>query len=160
MPAYETAMPLPRVLVVDDNADHLELISRYLQKYWIALSFALSANEGWKILQSEKIDLVILDHSLPDFDGVDFLSKLRQACFNQPIILLTTQSDHWLIELAMRKGANYFVQKTAMGCFLKKVGEIVARELKAIPHKRAAPRLRLPEFVNLSGDLAVQPEFL
>ncbi len=133
----------PQVLLIEDNFDHIELLAHQLNSYWVNLRVAHSGYEGWTILQKEKIDLLILDYSLPDLDGLTLLKKLRFQAWGQPVVMMTTVTERWLTDEVCRNGANYFIQKTAAASFLKKIGEIVAREL------RLAPRHKLPPLFNL-----------
>ncbi len=129
MSASRIPESLPKILVIEDDCDHLELLSHVLSKYAVTLRLAQSGLAGWKILQSEKIDLVILDYSLPDLDGLTLLKRVRAAFTRRPIVMLTTHNEHWLKEEACRHGVNYLVHKTAVGSFLAKLGDIVAQEL-------------------------------
>jgi len=129
MSASRPSDPLPKILVIEDDYDHMELLAYALNKYAVSLRLAPSALAGWKILQTEKIDLVILDYSLPDLDGLTLLKRVRALFLRRPIVMLTTHNEHWLKEEACRQGVNYLVHKTAVGGFLAKLGEIVAHEL-------------------------------
>lgn len=136
-----SASPLPesspKILVIEDEYDHLELLSYALNKYAVTLRLAQSGLDGWKILQNERIDLVILDYSLPDLDGLTLLKRIRALTRKHPVVMLTTHNEHWLKEEAGRSGVNYLIHKTAVGSFLTKLGEIVAHEFGL--RKRAKP---------------------
>jgi DNA-binding response OmpR family regulator len=136
---------LPQILLIEDNFDHIELLAHQLSYYWVNLRVAQSGEEGWAILQQEKIDLLILDYSLPDDDGLTFLKKLRLQAWSRPVVMMTTHTERWLTEEICRQGANYFVQKTTANGFIKKVGEIAARELRLTPRRRSPPLFNLPE---------------
>ena len=145
MVAQENTAAMPRILLIEDNFDHLELLSHQLQRYWVELRVAQSGGEGWAILQQQKIDLLILDYSLPDLDGLTFLKKLRFHAWRHPVVMLTTVTERWLTDEVCRQGANYFVHKTAAGSFLKKVDEIAARELHLAPKRKLPSFMFLPE---------------
>ena len=127
----------PKVLVIEDDCDHLELLSYALNKYAVTLRLAQSGLDGWKILRSERIDLVILDYALPDLDGLALLKRMRAFTRSHPVVMLTSHNEHWLQEEACRSGVNYLIQKTAVGSFLTKLGDIVAQELGL--RKRSKP---------------------
>lgn len=129
MSASRLPESFPKILVIEDDCDHLELLSHVLNKYAVTLRFAQSALAGWKILQSENIDLVIVDYSLPDLDGLALMKKVRAAFMRRPVVMLTSHDEPWLNEEARRFGVNYLIHKTAVGSFLASLGEIVAREL-------------------------------
>ncbi len=140
---------LPQILLIEDNFDHIELLTHQLNYFWVNLRVAQSGYEGWSILQQEKVDLLILDYSLPDLDGLTFLKKLRFQAWRQPVVMMTTHTERWLTEEICRQGANYFVHKTTATGFMKKVGEIAARELRLTPRRKLPPFLNLPEIAEV-----------
>jgi PAS domain S-box-containing protein len=78
------AIPLPkldgvRVLVVDDEADALELIKRVLEQQGALVSTARSAEEALQRLESEIPDALISDIGMPGVDGYQFLRRMRAA---------------------------------------------------------------------------------
>ncbi len=150
MVAQGKTAPLPQILVIEDNFDHLELLAHELNTYWVALRVTQSGYEGWSILQREKIDLLILDYALPDLDGLTLLKKLRFQAWHRPVVMVTANTERTLTDEACRQGVNYLVHKTAAASsFLKKVGEIAARELRLKPRQKLPPLLHFPEIVTL-----------
>lgn len=129
MSASRLPESFPKILVIEDDCDHLELLSHVLNKYAVTLRFAQSALAGWKILQNENIDLVIVDYSLPDLDGLTLMKKVRAAFLRRPVVMLTSHNEPWLNDEARRSGVNYLIHKTAVESFLARLGEIVVREL-------------------------------
>jgi hypothetical protein len=78
------AVPLPRldglrVLVVDDEADALELIRRVLEGQGALVSVVRSANEALQLLESQTPDILISDIGMPGMDGYQFMRRLRAA---------------------------------------------------------------------------------
>ena len=102
----------PRVLVVDDEADLLELISDTVAKgLGCKLIPVSSLAEARKALESQKIDLLITDLNLPDGDGMSLLPVLHlHQPTAQAIIITGHASLDGAIE-AMREGATDFVPK-------------------------------------------------
>ncbi len=79
------------VLVVDDDADHCELISKILQRRGHR---AITARNGWEallVLDSSHIDLIILDLMMPGMDGATFLGIMRNDKRRRhiPVIVVT-----------------------------------------------------------------------
>ena len=81
------------VLVVDDEADARELIKQVLIQCGAAVLTASSADEGLKLLQSQRPNVVISDIGMPDTDGYQFMRDLRRIGAvkggNTPAIALT-----------------------------------------------------------------------
>ncbi len=67
-----------KVLVVDDEADTLELIKVLLGQCGAAVTTASSAAEALKVLESERPDVIISDIGMPTEDGFEFIRKVRQ----------------------------------------------------------------------------------
>ena len=81
------------VLVVDDETDARELIRQVLLQCGAAVLTASSADEGLKLLQSQRPNVVISDIGMPDKDGYQFMRDLRRISAvkggNTPAIALT-----------------------------------------------------------------------
>jgi DNA-binding response OmpR family regulator len=102
-----------RILVVDDEAPIRELLSTYLKKYGYEVVTAENATEARRMADEEAINLVILDVVLPDADGMEVLSSIRQSHPNLPIVMLTGIGfDEELLQEAQQRGASGYVSKT------------------------------------------------
>jgi PAS domain S-box-containing protein len=66
------------VLVVDDSEDTTEMVQHLLQISGASVEIATSGFEGLRLLQQKEFDVVLSDISMPEMDGFEFLSKLRQ----------------------------------------------------------------------------------
>ena len=67
-----------RVLVVEDEPDTCEFLDRFLRGYGAEVVLARSAAEALSRLSDEKVDIVISDIGLPEVDGYDLMSRIRQ----------------------------------------------------------------------------------
>ena len=142
-------LSIPKILVIEDNADHVELISHYLEKFWVTLRIAESGVVGLKKFHAEKVDLVILDYSLPDLDGLELLRLMRSMAICQPIVMMSTCCDRGVTAEAYRCGVNYFIHKSTLSRFPGKVREIASAELHLVERRamaRAGIRTRSPYF--------------
>lgn len=81
-------IPEKTVLIVDDDADNRQTISAILEKEGFAARFAGTATEGWKSLEGEKPDLIILDVILPDMPGTDLCLKIKNDSRFQDVLLV------------------------------------------------------------------------
>ena len=96
---------------------YAHVIQRYLEDpsaRGLAVQRADRLAAGLEILSSERIDLVLLDLSLPDSDGYDTFHNLRQAAPAVPVIVLTGFEDDEMAERAVRHGAQDFLAKSDM----------------------------------------------
>ncbi len=83
-----------RVLVIDDEPNIHTIVKISLEKFggWTVLT-ASSALEGLQIAQSEQLDAILLDVSMPDIDGLQCFENLRSQPSTQaiPVIFLTAK---------------------------------------------------------------------
>lgn len=106
-------MEKARILVVEDDADIQQLVSYNLIKSGLNVSCADSGEEALQLLNQEQIDLVILDLMLPDKDGMEVCTIIREKPDNSalPIIMLTAKSEEDDIITGLACGADDYVTK-------------------------------------------------
>jgi CheY-like chemotaxis protein len=98
------------VLVVDDNADVLELFQRYLATHHYRIITAQTAREGLDLAIRLQPDIIVLDLMMPEQDGWDLLQALtnRPETQHTPVIVCTILKQK---ELALSLGATAFLKK-------------------------------------------------
>src|SRR6185369_5264923 len=89
IPAMHTHSGQPRLLVVDDDADMLRLLSMRLNSAGYRVSTAASAENALAQLQIERPQLVLSDVRLPGRDGLALFNEIRTRHPSLPVILLT-----------------------------------------------------------------------
>lgn len=101
------------VLLVDDDADLLDLARRFLeQEEDIELVTTTSASEGQKKLVEEKYDAVVLDYELPGIDGLKFLKQMKARKDETPVIIFTGRGREDVVIEALNNGADFYLQKS------------------------------------------------
>ncbi|MGE5627726.1 MAG: response regulator transcription factor [Solirubrobacterales bacterium] len=80
------------ILIMDDEAEIVELIEVYLINDGYKVFKAYNGFEGIKIINDENIQLVILDIMMPNMDGYEVCMKIRKH-YNIPIIMLSAKSQ-------------------------------------------------------------------
>ena len=83
-----------KLLIIDDDARHTELLRDYLGTAGFRVSHAESGRGGLALLARETFDAVILDLMLPDLDGVA-LKALASASPQPPAVILMTAREDW-----------------------------------------------------------------
>ena len=101
-----------KVLMVDDNAEHINLCSEYLPKDEFHLEPALTAGEALEKLKNEGYDIIVLDYALPDMNGIELMKKIKPLGLRVPIIMVSAYDDPDLSFEAIRAGACDYVVKT------------------------------------------------
>lgn len=98
------------ILIIDDSVEIVELIEIYLKNEGYRVIKAFNSADGLKVLESEKIHLVILDIMLPDVDGLETCRRIRQK-MNIPIIMLSAKSQDMDKILGLGTGADDYMVK-------------------------------------------------
>ena len=101
-----------KILIVDDDDDLREsLVDQLLLHEEFDVIGAASPGEGVKVVDDERIDLILLDVDMPELDGREMCKKLRRSGFKSPIIMLTGQDSDADTILGLDAGANDYVTK-------------------------------------------------
>lgn len=109
----ESKQGIPRVLIVDDNPQNLQVIGGALRSKNIEVEFSTSGQAAIDWLREEKFDLVLLDIMMPDMDGFEVCKLIRaeEEYENLPIIFLTAKTDAESILKGFKSGAQDYVTK-------------------------------------------------
>jgi CheY-like chemotaxis protein len=78
-----------RVLLVDDEADALEMTQRVLEEYGAEVVTAASAEAGLTMLQEQRFDALLSDIGMPRRDGYEFIADVRRNGYRLPAAALT-----------------------------------------------------------------------
>ncbi|MFQ5424518.1 MAG: response regulator [Phycisphaerae bacterium] len=110
----EVALPPSKVLVVDDNAQNLELLEAYMEE--IEGVTTIGAQDGAEALEkvaTEAPDLILLDIMMPRMSGYEVCKRLKAdpATCDIPIIMVTALHEMGDVERAVDVGTNDFVTK-------------------------------------------------
>jgi signal transduction histidine kinase len=102
-----------RVLIVEDSTTDSTIVQRYLQRDSSAPEIHTAARlaDALKIAQSEPLDVILLDMSLPDAQGVDAVHRMRTAVPHVPIVILSGLEDESVSTEAMQAGAQDYLIK-------------------------------------------------
>lgn len=117
-----------RALVVEDNIQAAEQISRALRSHGFAVDMTHDGNDAWFQGDTEDYDIAILDLGLPGKDGLSVLTESRRAGNKMPVIILTAR-DTWREKVTgLRTGADdYLVKPFEMEELLARVEALVRR---------------------------------
>ncbi|MFZ6673240.1 response regulator [Undibacterium sp. Xuan67W] len=99
-----------KILIVDDDRDIRSLLADYLDGHGYSTMMAADGNAMWAALDSNQIDLVVLDLNLPGDDGLTLCRNLR-AKSSMPVIMLTARSEPLDRILGLEMGADDYLPK-------------------------------------------------
>jgi DNA-binding NtrC family response regulator len=119
-----------RILIVDDEEVLRDVLDAVLRREGFDIIAAASGEEALNVLDSEEVDLVILDVMLPGISGIDTLRAIRIANPNLPVIVITAFSSIDGAIDAMKQGAFHYIPKPF------KNEEVVLTVNKALEQRR------------------------
>ncbi|MGY6025762.1 response regulator [Streptomyces spinosirectus] len=101
------------VLVVDDDFRVAEINAKYVGKVpgFRVADRAHSAAQALTSVQRGGVDLVLLDHYLPDRTGLELVHRMREQGLGTDVIMITAASDVGTVQAAMRLGALHYLVK-------------------------------------------------
>ena len=105
-----TLEPKGTVLLVEDNKQILTANRWILETRGCKILCAETLAEAREVLSRETPDLAVLETTLPDGDGLAFLSELRSIC-KIPVLFLTSKNDQEEILEGLRAGCNDYITK-------------------------------------------------
>jgi K+-sensing histidine kinase KdpD len=161
-------MPAERILVIDDEPNVIRLCQRALGKEGFEVKGALSGEEGLQLLkgrspelassracrgacaeqsrraEGENFDLTLLDIKLPDRDGLDVLSTIREMDSETAVVIVTGYGTMEVAIRALKSGAQDFLLKP-----------FTAEELMASVQRVLEKRRLLQENLRLKARLPI-----
>lgn len=99
------------VLVVDDNKDMVEILTRLLSRHGLHALHAYSGRECLDIVQRHTVDVIVLDVMMPEMNGLEVCEVLKDMPEPPPVILLTAKDDMATRAAGMALGVSEFVVK-------------------------------------------------
>ncbi|MGW0971089.1 response regulator [Streptomyces sp. NPDC002516] len=101
------------VLVVDDDFRVAEINARYVSKVpgFQVAARAHSAAQALAAIERAPVDLVLLDHYLPDRTGLELVHQMRENGHGTDVIMITAAGDVATVRAAMRLGALHYLIK-------------------------------------------------
>ena len=111
--------PYARLLVVDDIATNLKVAKGLLAQYQAQVDTCLSGAEAIEMVKQNKYDLILMDHMMPEMDGIEATAAIRAweqgTRYMQetriPIVALTANAISGMREMFLEKGFNDFLGK-------------------------------------------------
>jgi len=105
---------MKKILLIEDDEFYTKTYKYGFEKAGYEMLTAENGDEGLKLLQSEKPDLVLLDLIMPVKDGFDFLKEIRanEALKDTPVIVLTVLAQEEDREACKKCGIDLYLVKT------------------------------------------------
>ncbi|MCR5792165.1 MAG: DegV family EDD domain-containing protein [Lachnospiraceae bacterium] len=115
--------PNAKILVVDDTAANLLVVQKLLRDTLVKITAVTSGEAALKKTQEEKYDIILMDHLMPNMDGIECLHRIREQIggFNKDtkIIALTANAGSESKALYAREGFDGYIVKPVTGSVLE-----------------------------------------
>jgi len=120
---------MKRILIVEDDRSLREALTAFLKVENFEVISASDGEEGFRIANQEKMDLIILDLGLPLMGGLDVCKGLREKRIMTPIIMLTGEKKEEIDKvLGLEFGADdYIIKPFGMKELLARVKAVLRR---------------------------------
>ena len=102
-----------RVLLVDDEESYVETLRKRLMRRGLAVSMAHSGEQALATLAENPVDVVLLDVKMPGMDGMETLTRIKQAYPRVEVIMLTGHANVDVAIRGMEQGAFDYLMKPA-----------------------------------------------
>ena len=151
VPASREVRTTPKVLVVEDEPDLLDLVVYNLRKEGFKAVRAENGETALELARDERPDLILLDLMLPGLDGLEVCRRLRanETTSGIPIVMMTARAEESDAVVGLALGADDYVKKP-FG-----VKELLAR-VRAVLRRTAGPAEGGPKIVRVD-ELEVDP---
>lgn len=101
----------PKILTVDDDKTLCELMCAQLEDEKFITDYALDGPEAIEKIKREQFNLVILNQNMWKMNGDETLIEIKKYDSSIPVIMLSAQSDPWIIVRCIKLGADDYLTK-------------------------------------------------
>jgi len=98
-------------MIVEDEEDILDLMEYTLSKEGYDVITCIDTSNVKAMLDEEDISLILMDRNLPGTEGSDFIAKLREEGYNQPVIYVSAKNSSDEILEGFERGADDYITK-------------------------------------------------
>ena len=104
------------ILIVDDSQTMRKVIRKAVVLSGFQMGECWEAGEGQEalvLLQSQSVDLILTDFNMPGMNGLEMIRELKKDGKKGriPVVLITTQSNDWVVQEGKALGIEGFIQK-------------------------------------------------
>ena len=95
---------MKKILIIDDDTVFSKTLSDYLPQEKYTVVTATNGKEGLEKINSEKPDLVLLDMSMPEMNGIEMLKEINKEGLRVPILIASQVSQMEVISKGIEEG--------------------------------------------------------
>ncbi len=122
------------ILIVEDEEDILELLEYTLQKEgYETIGFLTIDKNVKKVLDEEKIDLILMDRNLPGIEGTEFINEIKKQGYANPVIYVTAKdNDEDIIEGFDSYADDYITKPFNLKELCARIKAVIKRSSKEV----------------------------
>ncbi len=120
---------MPRILIVEDNEDNRDALSRRLKRRGFEVLLAVDGRAGVEAARDEAPDLILMDMNMPELDGWEATRQVKALpnCGNIPVIALTAHAMNGDRERALAAGCtDYHTKPVEFETLLQQIESILS----------------------------------
>ncbi|HVO73909.1 MAG TPA: response regulator transcription factor [Ignavibacteriaceae bacterium] len=130
---------MKKILVIEDDPAVAEALKATLAQHYFDITLESNGEKGFNQAKAGNFELIILDLTLPDIDGIDICRSLRKEGINSPILMLTGRKEEIDKVLGLEIGADDYVTKPFSS------NELIAR-IHALLRRTVQKKMELEEY--------------
>ena len=133
-------MPI-KILLIEDNPDHIEITKRILQKQGgdYLFDFAMDPLEGLKKIFEKPYDAVLCDYHLPGLTALDILKEINNKNMDLPFIVITALGSEKIAVDMMKEGAYDYIVKDVL--YSDTLDIVIKKAIDRFKNKKEKERL-------------------
>jgi len=129
----------PEVLVVDDDPCAANYLALVLQDARYIVKTAATGGQALRALEQGLPAVAFLDLQMPEMDGLELLTKIKERWPTLPVVMITVEEDISTVVDAVQRGAtNYLVKPAAPAIILAATARAIARNSRRVHSERDA----------------------
>lgn len=114
-----------RLLLVDDEAAYVQVLSKRMAKRNIRVTNAYSGTQAIQALRKEDFDIAVLDLKMDDMDGLEVLKVFKKMVPEMPVIMLTGHGSEQAAQEGIASGAaDYLTKPYDLEELIEKIREV------------------------------------
>ena len=100
-----------RILWIDDEINSLEKHILFLEQRGYQITPAMKGVDGLSLLKEKTYDAVLINHMMPDMDGIRLLSAIKRKCPHLPVVMVTENEQREIMNEAIIHRVDDFLMK-------------------------------------------------
>jgi len=102
---------MPNLLIIEDDAAFCQMLQKFLTRHGYEVETSFTAPDAKEKFGKTNFDLILTDLRLPDYDGIQLLSEIKQVSPKTQVVVMTGYAEVGTAVNAMKKGAFDYISK-------------------------------------------------